>query len=243
MSPTPSASMSIPTTACNLFSATEILVFTWRHSRSRESSSSHCGQAFDLTGEFVINERSRNLRDRILRIERHQESGRIDIHEGVPSMAEVTPRLFRRGRPSKKGLETLAQMGINIVVDGRGQIEIRSRPQTLILVDHSSECGLGSFSASPTNPYSATMPPSVVARGDSPYELRNRTRRCRRSRRRTRYGSMLTKEQVSNHLVDRPVTYLLGEVDVLPLGRFPMQRAPRLPVHSISLTGLASPKT
>jgi pimeloyl-ACP methyl ester carboxylesterase len=37
---------------------------------------------------------------------------------------------------------------------------------------------------------------------------------------RTGYGSTLTKEQVSKQLVDRPVTYLLGEADVLPLGVF-----------------------
>jgi pimeloyl-ACP methyl ester carboxylesterase len=37
---------------------------------------------------------------------------------------------------------------------------------------------------------------------------------------RTGYGSTLTKQQVSRQLVDRPVTYLLGEADVLPLGVF-----------------------
>ena len=47
MSPTPSVSMSIRTTACNLYLATEISAFTWRHSLSRESSNSHCGQPFE----------------------------------------------------------------------------------------------------------------------------------------------------------------------------------------------------
>ena len=37
---------------------------------------------------------------------------------------------------------------------------------------------------------------------------------------RTGYGSSLTKEQISQQLVNRHVTYLLGEADVLPLGVF-----------------------
>lgn len=37
---------------------------------------------------------------------------------------------------------------------------------------------------------------------------------------RTGYGSSLTKEQIRNQFVNRPVTYLLGEADVLPLGVF-----------------------
>ena len=37
---------------------------------------------------------------------------------------------------------------------------------------------------------------------------------------RTGYGSSLTREQVRDQLVNRPVTYLLGEADVLPLGVF-----------------------
>ena len=34
------------------------------------------------------------------------------------------------------------------------------------------------------------------------------------------YASALTDEQITKQLVDRPVTYLLGEADVLPLGLF-----------------------
>lgn len=37
---------------------------------------------------------------------------------------------------------------------------------------------------------------------------------------RPRYGSELTSEQITKQLVTRPVTYLLGEADVLPLGVF-----------------------
>lgn len=37
---------------------------------------------------------------------------------------------------------------------------------------------------------------------------------------RTGYGSSLTREQVRSQLVNRPVRYLLGEADVLPLGVF-----------------------
>jgi pimeloyl-ACP methyl ester carboxylesterase len=37
---------------------------------------------------------------------------------------------------------------------------------------------------------------------------------------RTGYSSELTDEQVTKQLVSRPVTYLLGEVDILPLGVF-----------------------
>jgi pimeloyl-ACP methyl ester carboxylesterase len=37
---------------------------------------------------------------------------------------------------------------------------------------------------------------------------------------RTGYSAALTDEQITQQLVDRPVTYLLGEADVLPLGVF-----------------------
>ncbi|HEY8669973.1 MAG TPA: tyrosine-protein phosphatase, partial [Terriglobales bacterium] len=39
--------------------------------------------------------------------------------KGVAGFTEVTPHLYRGGQPSQKGLESLAKMGINIVVDGR----------------------------------------------------------------------------------------------------------------------------
>ena len=38
----------------------------------------------------------------------------------VPDFAEITPTLYRGGQPRKHGLETLAKMGIQIVVDLRG---------------------------------------------------------------------------------------------------------------------------
>jgi protein tyrosine phosphatase (PTP) superfamily phosphohydrolase (DUF442 family) len=39
--------------------------------------------------------------------------------KGVGGFTEVTPHLYRGGQPSQKGLESLAKMGIDIVVDGR----------------------------------------------------------------------------------------------------------------------------
>jgi len=47
---------------------------------------------------------------------------RISI-KGVANAAEVTPRLYRGAQPSAQGFETLANMGINIVVDLRGSRE------------------------------------------------------------------------------------------------------------------------
>jgi tyrosine-protein phosphatase SIW14 len=40
--------------------------------------------------------------------------------EGLPGLAEVSPRLFRGGQPTAAGFQTLARMGISIVVDARG---------------------------------------------------------------------------------------------------------------------------
>jgi tyrosine-protein phosphatase SIW14 len=37
--------------------------------------------------------------------------------EGVPNFGEVTPTLYRGGQPTREGFETLAHMGITIVVD------------------------------------------------------------------------------------------------------------------------------
>lgn len=39
---------------------------------------------------------------------------------GLPNFGEVTPTLFRGAQPSEEGLKTLAKMGVNIVVDARG---------------------------------------------------------------------------------------------------------------------------
>ena len=52
--------------------------------------------------------------------------------EGIPNMAEVTPRLYRGGQPSNTGLEALARMGFAIVVDGRGHSGARKRERDLV---------------------------------------------------------------------------------------------------------------
>jgi pimeloyl-ACP methyl ester carboxylesterase len=66
---------------------------------------------------------------------------------------------------------------------------------------------------------SANSPPAFVSYADAknctqydtwPYGLHGRTG----------YSAVLTNEQITRQLVDRPVTYLLGEADVLPLGVF-----------------------
>lgn len=40
--------------------------------------------------------------------------------KGLPNFGEVTPMLFRGAQPSPEGLKALAKMGVNIVVDARG---------------------------------------------------------------------------------------------------------------------------
>jgi tyrosine-protein phosphatase SIW14 len=40
--------------------------------------------------------------------------------KGIGNFGEVTPSLFRGAQPTHEGLEALAKMGIDIVVDGRG---------------------------------------------------------------------------------------------------------------------------
>lgn len=40
--------------------------------------------------------------------------------KGISNFGEVTPTLFRGAQPSQEGLEALAKMGIEIVVDARG---------------------------------------------------------------------------------------------------------------------------
>ena len=47
-------------------------------------------------------------------------TGRRLAIEGVPNAGEVTPNLYRGGVPSNDGLQRLGKMGINIVVDLRG---------------------------------------------------------------------------------------------------------------------------
>lgn len=46
--------------------------------------------------------------------------GRRIAARGVPELIEITPTLYRGGQPTPAGLESLAAMGIAIVVDGRG---------------------------------------------------------------------------------------------------------------------------
>ncbi len=40
--------------------------------------------------------------------------------KGIPNFGEVTPNLYRGGRPSHEGLDALKDMGVNLVVDLRG---------------------------------------------------------------------------------------------------------------------------
>src|SRR5215471_17263236 len=40
--------------------------------------------------------------------------------KGVSNFGEVTPNLFRGAHPSPEGFQTLAKMGVNIIVDARG---------------------------------------------------------------------------------------------------------------------------
>jgi hypothetical protein len=40
--------------------------------------------------------------------------------KGVPQFIEVTPKLYRGGQPTEEGFDSLAKMGIGIVVDLRG---------------------------------------------------------------------------------------------------------------------------
>jgi len=48
----------------------------------------------------------------------HSAGKRLTL-EGVGNFGEVTPMLYRGGQPKQKGLEGLAKMGVNIVVDVR----------------------------------------------------------------------------------------------------------------------------
>lgn len=57
---------------------------------------------------------------------RRDVARRISV-EGVPNLAEVSPWLYRGGQPTERGLQTLAKMGISIVVDGRGDSRARDR--------------------------------------------------------------------------------------------------------------------
>ncbi|HET9283569.1 MAG TPA: hypothetical protein VFR24_16555 [Candidatus Angelobacter sp.] len=48
---------------------------------------------------------------------------------GVPQLIEITPHLYRGGQPTLDGFQSLAKMGINIVIDVRGS---RKRERDLV---------------------------------------------------------------------------------------------------------------
>ncbi len=50
----------------------------------------------------------------------HRIFGEKRTVNGIRNFGEVTPMIFRGGQPSEKGFEALARMGIDIVVDTRG---------------------------------------------------------------------------------------------------------------------------
>src|SRR5258708_18497856 len=51
---------------------------------------------------------------------RARQSGQKRRINGISNFGEVTPRLFRGAQPNKRGYPALAKMGIDIVVDTRG---------------------------------------------------------------------------------------------------------------------------
>src|SRR5258708_23267995 len=55
-----------------------------------------------------------------LHLYRARHSGQKRRVNGIGNFGEVTPRLFRGTQPNKRGYEALAKMGIDIVVDTRG---------------------------------------------------------------------------------------------------------------------------
>jgi tyrosine-protein phosphatase SIW14 len=55
-----------------------------------------------------------------LRLHRVRQYGQKRRVTGIGNFGEVTPRLFRGAQPNKRGYEALAKMGIDIVVDTRG---------------------------------------------------------------------------------------------------------------------------
>jgi hypothetical protein len=56
----------------------------------------------------------------------HARVTRIDKNL-IPDFGEVTPTLYRGGEPKKGGFEALAKMGVQIVVDLRGDREVERR--------------------------------------------------------------------------------------------------------------------
>ena len=55
-----------------------------------------------------------------LHLYRARQSGQKRRINGIGNFGEVTPRLFRGAQPNKRGYAALAKIGINIVVDTRG---------------------------------------------------------------------------------------------------------------------------
>jgi len=51
---------------------------------------------------------------------RARQSGQKRRINGIGNFGEVTPRLFRGAQPNKRGYQALARMGVEIVVDTRG---------------------------------------------------------------------------------------------------------------------------
>jgi tyrosine-protein phosphatase SIW14 len=53
-------------------------------------------------------------------LQRSRQGGQKRRIQGISNFGEVTPRLFRGAQPNKRGYAALAKMGIDIVVDTRG---------------------------------------------------------------------------------------------------------------------------
>lgn len=53
-------------------------------------------------------------------LQRVRQYGQKRRVNGIGNFGEVTPRLFRGAQPNKRGYAALAKMGVNIVVDTRG---------------------------------------------------------------------------------------------------------------------------
>jgi tyrosine-protein phosphatase SIW14 len=71
-----------------------------------------CVQAFTMCVTAVPLQMGRDTAPTVER-----SVGRHLLLEGVPNFGEVTPTLYRGGQPTREGLERLAKMGMNIVVD------------------------------------------------------------------------------------------------------------------------------
>jgi len=62
---------------------------------------------------------SASARQRATTTSNHRVAPRATL-KGIPRFGEVTPRLYRGGRPSPEGLKALHHLGVNVVVDLRG---------------------------------------------------------------------------------------------------------------------------